>query len=92
MLRIAWFGKKIDQKNILKFFYPPQIFFVEKNRKVLRIAWFGKKIGQKNILKILPHPPDLKQNKNEKGLELHDLARKLIRIFVWKFWLPPQIF
>ena len=75
MLRIAWFGEKIDQKNILKFVYPPPDYFfvVEKTRKVLRIAWFGEKIDQTNILKFFYPPPRFFfVEKNEKFLELPD--------------------
>ena len=94
MLRIAWFGEKIDQKNILKLFTPqPEFFFLKKKRKMLRISWFGEKIGRKNILKILL-PPDLKKKtENEKGLQLPDFARKLIREYFEIFLpSPPDFF
>ncbi len=40
MLRIAWFGEKIDQKNILKILPPPPEFlgFFEKNEKCLEFS------------------------------------------------------
>ena len=47
MLRIAWFGEKIDQ-NIFLFLF---------QRKVLKILWFGKKVDQ-NVLTIFSPPPD----------------------------------
>ena len=58
MLKIAWFGEKIDQKNILKILPPPsRIFrFFWKKRKVLRILWFGEKVDQKNCQTISPPP------------------------------------
>ena len=37
VLRIAWFGEKIDQKKFLKFFTPPppkKGVFAKKNRKM----------------------------------------------------------
>jgi hypothetical protein len=62
VLKIAWFGEKIDQKNILKILPPPPnpfFFCFWKKRKVLRSLWFGEKIDQKNFLTILypPSPP-----------------------------------
>ena len=60
VLRIAWFGEKIYQKNIFKILppSPPYFFcFVEKTRKVLRIAWFGEKVDQNCFFWKFDLPP-----------------------------------
>ena len=56
VIRIAWFGEKIDQKKSQIFLPPPKknIFFRRKNEKI------GKKTDQKKFHKILPLPlPDI---------------------------------
>ena len=55
MLRIAWFGEKINQKNILKILPPHPEFlgFFVKKRKVLRILLFGEKVEFKARVSIL---------------------------------------
>ena len=50
---------------------------------MLKISLFCEKIVRKKKLKILPPPRFFFVEKNEMCLELPDLARKLIRIFVW---------
>ena len=57
VLRIAWFGEKIDQKNNLKFFYPspPKINFFEKKEKCLEYP-----VLSETIWLSVPPPPTYK--------------------------------
>ena len=59
MLRIAWFGEKIDQKNILKILPPPRIFrvFFEKNEKCLEFSDLARKLIRKTVRQF--PPPDM---------------------------------
>ena len=60
VLRIAWFGEKIDQ-NIFLFLF---------QRKVLKILWFGKKVDQ-NFLTIFS-PPQTRAPKHFRSCRLGD--------------------
>ena len=53
VLRIAWFGDKIDQKNILKF--PPPLDF-EKNKKCLELPDLAKSWSE-FLLENFTFPP-----------------------------------
>ena len=82
MLRIAWFGEKIDQKNILKILPPPQnfrwqakivttIFFFleknEKNEKCLEFSDLARKLIRKTVRQF--HPPRHVRRKISAGVD-----------------------
>ena len=92
MLRIAWFGEKIDQKNILNFFYPPlpQIFFWrKKNEKCLEFPDLARKLVGKIFWKFYPPPQDFFFLKKRKMIRISWFGEKIGRKNILKILKPP---
>ena len=90
MLRIAWFGEKIDQKNVLKILPPPQEFlvFFWKKRKVLDISinqYFSIAIFQYLNFSVAQYfSISIFQ---QVSIKVSEFPQELWNLFtLWKFW------